>query len=80
MPRGFVGLIWIIVSALIGAVVATAIWFATPDRWTLGVYNGRDITAAWRLNTRTGYLEGCTGIGDKPHCIAMPEPALSVGK
>jgi hypothetical protein len=42
--------------------------------WQMGVYSGRDTTAAWRLNAQTGHLEACSAVGDTPHCSVMPPP------
>jgi hypothetical protein len=43
--------------------------------WQLGVANSG--TAAWRLNTATGFMELCIDAGGTPRCDAMPAPGAA---
>lgn len=45
--------------------------------WQLGVASGSAGTAAWRLNTATGFMELCNDAGGAPRCDAMPAPGAA---
>lgn len=45
--------------------------------WQLGVASGSAGTAAWRLNTATGFMELCSDVGGTPRCDAMPAPGAA---
>jgi len=46
---------------------------APSQIWQLGVSSG-NTSAAWRLNTATGFMELCSDTGGIPRCEAMPAP------
>jgi len=48
---------------------------APGERWALDVWEGGQISIAWRLNTVTGALEHCAVSAGGAQCTRMPPPA-----
>lgn len=43
--------------------------------YELGVFNGNQVAAAWRMNKVTGTLEACMMIQGEAKCYLMPHPS-----
>jgi hypothetical protein len=75
LPKMTIGVIWFAVGVVVGA-ATTYVWQERAPRWQLGTFDQHEgAPGVWRLDTRTGLLEGCTAGGGTPHCVTMPKPA-----
>jgi len=59
------------------ATAETTLSQGPSQTWQLGVASGNSSTAAWRLNTATGFMELCSDAGGTPRCDAMPAPGAT---